>query len=255
MSNDRHLLINADRVLYDGLLGQPGERVLGAHAIYAAAQGLLHLTLDGVGTVSAAAVSVPPFVPHQIASDDLRVRCLMIEPEFVQLDALPAFVCMNRGSDFQRFDWARHLQELAAQMRQAKPGLAPSLRQFDERVFGLSLPVRNLDARITRVINQVRESPAAAHGAEECAALCHLSPSRFIHLFKGECGVPFRTFKTWKRARSLLHAVSSGENLTTVAQDLGYSDSAYFSNSIRHFYGLRPRDIMAGSKYIRMFKG
>jgi methylphosphotriester-DNA--protein-cysteine methyltransferase len=85
--------------------------------------------------------------------------------------------------------------------------------------------------------------------------LCHLSVSRFIHLFKGECGVPFRTFKTWKRARSLLHSVACGENLTTVAQDLGYSDSAYFSNSIRHFYGLRPRDIMAGSKYIRMFKG
>ena len=46
--------------------------------------------------------------------------------------------------------------------------------------------------------------------------------------------------------------VASGSSLTSVAHELGYNDSAYFSNSIRHFTGLRPKDIMAGSRRIRV---
>jgi AraC-like DNA-binding protein len=33
-----------------------------------------------------------------------------------------------------------------------------------------------------------------------------------------------------------------------VALDAGYPDSTHFSHSIRHVYGLKPRDLFAGSR-------
>jgi AraC-like DNA-binding protein len=88
--------------------------------------------------------------------------------------------------------------------------------------------------------------------AKECAALVNLSFSRFLHLFKEEVGIPFRNLRTWKRARSLLHYVHTSDNLTHVALDIGYPDSTHFSHSIRQVYGLKPKDIMAGSRKLRV---
>jgi len=75
-----------------------------------------------------------------------------------------------------------------------------------------------------------------------------LSFSRFLHLFKQETGLTFRAFRAWKRARSLLRHVHQSTTLTDIALDTGYPDSTHFSHSIRQVYGLRPSDILAGSR-------
>jgi methylphosphotriester-DNA--protein-cysteine methyltransferase len=65
-------------------------------------------------------------------------------------------------------------------------------------------------------------------------------------------GIPFRSLRTWKRARSLLQHVHSGGSLIDVALDIGYPDSTHFSHSIRQTFGLKPRDIVAGSRKLRI---
>ena len=37
-----------------------------------------------------------------------------------------------------------------------------------------------------------------------------------------------------------------------VALDIGYPDSTHFSHSIRQTFGLKPRDIFAGSRKLRI---
>ncbi len=251
MKDVHSLLINHDRVLYDGPLGRPDTRLLGAHTIYAATDGEVTLVSEDGQTTVAPAVSVDPFVPHKVSTSNRMVRCLMIEPERVSLANMPAYLDMGR-EEFARFGWGDHLSQLCQGVHQDKALRSLSVREFDQLVFGMALPARELDRRIAGVVDMIRDTPAGAHSAEECAALCHLSTSRFMHLFKSECGVSFRMFKTWKRARSLLNAMSGGNSLTSVAHELGYNDSAYFSNSIRHFTGLRPKDIMAGARHIRV---
>jgi methylphosphotriester-DNA--protein-cysteine methyltransferase len=62
-------------------------------------------------------------------------------------------------------------------------------------------------------------------------------------------GAPFRSFRTWKRARNVLHhVVRHDANLLDVALDAGYPDSTHFSHSIRQIYGLKPSDMFAGSR-------
>ncbi len=247
------LLLNQDRIFYAGLLGEPQIRVLGTHTVYASSQGSITLTLSNGDQCSGQAVSVSPYMPHQVRSDHAHVMSVMVEADFVDMPALPAF--MQWGTpEFAAFDWAKKLAGIIPWIHVEQLKTAISLSAFDALVFGAPLPTKQVDARIAAVIHGIRDEPSKAHSAEDCAALCHLSASRFLHLFKRECGQSFRTFRGWKRARHLLDAVDTHANLTRVAYELGYSDSAHFSNTIRHYSGLRPKDILAGSRDLRLIK-
>ena len=124
---------------------------------------------------------------------------------------------------------------------------------FDRLFYGQPIPSRRIDRRIRAVIDRIKSDPSAPSCAEAGAEQVHLSFSRFLHLFKQEVGVPFRSFRTWKRARSLLHYVNRDSNLAHVALDTGYPDSTHFNHSIRHVYGLKPKDILAGSRRLAIY--
>jgi AraC-like DNA-binding protein len=124
---------------------------------------------------------------------------------------------------------------------------------FDEAVFGEALATKRLDRRIARVVEQIKREPCDYMSAEDCAKTVNLSFSRFLHLFKAEVGAPFRSFRTWKRARALLPYVNQDANLTHIALDIGYPDSTHFSHSIRQVYGLKPTDIFAGSRRLAIY--
>ena len=81
-----------------------------------------------------------------------------------------------------------------------------------------------------------------------------LSASRFLHLFKEETDISFRSFRAWKRARHLLNFANQDLNLAHLAQDIGYPDSTHFSHSIRRFYGLKPRAIFSGSRDLAIYR-
>ena len=118
----------------------------------------------------------------------------------------------------------------------------------DAFIFGQALAPRALDARIAAALQTIRHDPAAPITAMECAAQAGLSFSRFLHLFKQQTDTSFRNLRAWKRARSLLLHVTRDANLVNVALETGYPDSTHFSHTIRQVYGLRPRDIFAGSR-------
>jgi AraC-like DNA-binding protein len=125
---------------------------------------------------------------------------------------------------------------------------------FDLAVFGAKLPTRKIDQRILFVLGRIKEDPSAPAVAEEYANMVNLSFSRFLHLFKQEVGAPFRSFRTWKRARNLLnYVVNHNNNLLYVALGTGYPDSTHFSHTIRRVYGLKPSEIFAGSRRLAVY--
>ena len=132
---------------------------------------------------------------------------------------------------------------------------------FDDRFrfrpcsfFGAVLKPRTFDARIREVVDRINADllPSPRRPKAWTRRAVHLSFSRFLHLFKQETGVTFRAFRAWKRARSLLRHVRQTTTLTDIALDTGYPDSTHFSHSIRQVYGLRPSDILAGSRRLAL---
>ena len=128
------------------------------------------------------------------------------------------------------------------------PAVALNTAGFDQLLLGHTLAPRRIDPRIARVLAAICDDPAAAYPAQQGADAAGLSISRFLHLFKAEAGQAFRSLRTWKRARSLLHHVTRDASLVNVALDTGYPDSTHFSHSIRQVYGLKPRELFAGSR-------
>lgn len=245
-----HLSTTVARVAYLGLLGQPDGRVLGSHTLYACLDAPLTLCWQA-GELSAHAVWVPPQVPHRIAaaSELATVLCVMVEPESVAPGALAWSAGAPPGEAAQ---WLTRVARVCAALDAQADGLALDDAALDTLLFGAPLPARALEARIAAVVARMAQAPAEEVDAAGAAAGCGLSVSRFLHLFKAELGVSWRTFRAWKRARSLLPCVRSGDNLTHIAQALGYPDASHFSHTIRQVTGFRPSEIMAGGRLVRV---
>jgi AraC-like DNA-binding protein len=250
-ASDRLMWISPDRVFYVGLLGAPSVRTIGAVIAYVAVEGAIRVSIGGGEWQATQLAVVPPHVPHRVMSEARLIHVVQLEAETVDMTHLPAPMAGCGAVDAPWF---------VERVRQCRSALSAQGRDvdlmaldFDRMFFGQAVPSRRLDRRIRAVIDRIKADPSAPSCAETCAEQVHLSFSRFLHLFKQEMGTPFRSFRSWKRARSLLHHVNRDANLAHVALDTGYPDSTHFSHSIRQVYGLKPRDIFAGSRRLAIY--
>jgi len=258
---NRVMWLNNDRVFYAGLLGAVSVRTMGGWLVYASLGAPIRITLGDAETGQLPADApwlttdlavVPPHVPHRVACDERLICSITVEPETVDETRLPAFMRGQPGA-VAGADAARMVQRVRAAhawLRTHGREIDLQTTSFDECFFGEALAPRLIDPRIASVLEDIRNDPSLATTAQDCANAVGLSFSRFLHLFKAEVGTPFRSLRTWKRARSLLHHVTRDTNLVHVALDTGYPDSTHFSHSIRHVYGLKPRDLFAGSRQL-----
>ncbi|HSV79844.1 MAG TPA: AraC family transcriptional regulator [Ramlibacter sp.] len=248
-SADRMLWITPDRIFYAGLLGAPVMHTKGAIIVYIAIEGRLRVRIQGGEWQTAEVVVVQPYVPYEVACEGRHALDILIEPETVDLARLPPLLRACGAVDAPEF--AAHVRCMHQQLLSVEAA-ADLPADFDAAFFGQPLPARTLDTRIAAVLENIRNNPSTVAAADDCAAQAGLSFSRFLHLFKEQVGAPFRSVRTWKRARSLLHHVTSDSSLVYVALDIGYPDSTHFSHSIRQTYGLKPKDIFAGSRKLRI---
>jgi AraC-like DNA-binding protein len=247
----RLMLISPERVFYAGLLGRPRKRSSGGYNIYAAMRGNLRITQGRCEFVGQAAV-VPPYVPHSVESEHPSIICLVIEPETVEPAAMSGLSARISGAEAP--DIAQRVRDAYETLRLQQRRGGFTTEEFDQLCFGEGLPDRNVDRRIRHSVARLNDFSGSKMTAADCAASVHLSPSRFLHLFKEQTGVSFRAFRAWKRARHLLHFVNEDINLAHLAQDIGYPDSTHFSHSIRRFYGLQPRAIFSGSRDLAIYR-
>ncbi|WBY02334.1 AraC family transcriptional regulator [Ramlibacter tataouinensis] len=249
-SGERLMWITPERVFYAGLLGEPSMHTRGSLTVHVAAEAPLKLRLQGGEWQTAEVAVVQPGRPYQVACEGRHAIGLLLEPETVDPARLPELLRANGAVRAPAF--AAHVRQCHARMVAAGAGLDLRPADFDPLFFGAPLAARPLDPRIAAVLERLRADPSAALSAHDGARQAGLSFSRFLHLFREQAGVPFRSLRSWKRARSLLHHVSAAPPLVDLALDIGYPDSSHFSHSIRQSYGLKPRDIVAGSRKLRV---
>ena len=96
------------------------------------------------------------------------------------------------------------------------------------------------DLRIAGALKRLHAAPSDTNGLAHVAGQTQLSPSRFLHLFKTQTGVPFRRYRTWVRIGAALKSMRMGVSLTEAAHDAGFSSSAHFSTTFTEMFGLPP---------------
>lgn len=241
------MLITPDRVFYAGLLGRPLTREFGSLTIYVSLGNPFQIKL-GAGTwQSAEMYVVQPDTPHQIATIDKMIGVFMIEPENVDMKNLPSFLQPENQAEAYPLVLAR-LRGAFFSLIEGRVHANAIRTQVDQFFLGEALPSRRLEPRMASVVNRIKREPCDSLSAEDFAGQVDLSFSRFLHLFKAEVGTTFRRFRAWKRARTFLTYVNTELNLTDIALETGYPDSSHFSHTVRRYWGLTPKDIIAGSR-------
>jgi AraC-like DNA-binding protein len=246
-ASGKFMLITPDRICYAGLLGRPLTREFGALTLYVSLGSPLSLKIRDGAWQSGEMFVVQADTPHQVATVDRRIGVYMIEPESVDLAQLPpelGFLATEGGAQLHH----PAIREAFLALAGGDMHINAVRTRLDEFILGARMPVRQLECRVAAVVNRIKRNPSDSVNAEDYAQQVDLSFSRFLHLFKEEVGTTFRRFRAWKRARNFMCYVNANRNLTDIALETGYPDSSHFSHTVRRYWGLTPKDIMAGSR-------
>ena len=133
-------------------------------------------------------------------------------------------------------DLLRAIAARAMTRDQARPAIG--------ELLGVGLRARG-DTRIVEATKCMRDAPDRSHRLAELASRAGLSPSRFLHLFKAETGVPLRRYRIWNRIGAASRAIAQGQSLTEAAHGAGFASSAHFSSAFRDMFGMAPSELFA----------
>lgn len=236
------ILVTEDRALHICKLGSRLDfRVIGAHIIYVGLEEDLTVCWDNEVCATARVIMVRPFQRHRVSAGRQFVKTILIEPESVDTQSLQKLA--------EKIYGLRPADPFMKVLLNPEPLKTHELKEpvsasdFDSDILGIPLPVKALDDRTRRAMEQFVSNPSEDIQLSDFAERFSISSSRFRRLFSGDVGVPFRSYRMWRRARAYLDRVMEDSSLTEVALDLGYPDSSHFAHSIRKTYGLPPREM------------
>lgn len=254
--NPSALVIGRNRLFYSGLAGNSKKpRNLGSFSLYCATEGQFQIAIGAGDWIECDMALVAPYQSHRLISPTGGIHNLGFEPESLSSDAQARLRALHCDADSR--------QALLERIRQQRELLGQALphgfstQDFDRLFLGETLQApQMMDPRIAHVLTMMCDDlEDCTVSADDYAREINLSPSRFLHLFKVNTSVSFRSLRMWKRARRFLDHANGDNSLTDVALDLGYPDSSHFSHSIRRTYGLKPRSIRQGSRHLKVYPG
>lgn len=96
------------------------------------------------------------------------------------------------------------------------------------------------DPRLLRAVAYINANLARPLSLAEVAAVVHLSPGRYRHLFAAQTGTGLRQYILWRRFVSVWEHSMRGESLSTAAHAAGFADSAHLTRACRRMMGIPP---------------
>ncbi len=96
------------------------------------------------------------------------------------------------------------------------------------------------DGRLKRITDSLMRQPGDNRDLEAWARDSGASSRTLARLFRRETGLSFREWRTRMRLMSGLHRLASGDSVTTVALDVGYSGPSAFIAAFKEFTGHTP---------------
>jgi AraC-like DNA-binding protein len=185
---------------------------------------------------------VMPGKPHQFDGGGHDVAMLFVEPETAVGRALMARYGDSALADIVDdavIDMARVVVH-GLDDDASDEALVAGATRIVGRLAGEIPAAAMVDPRIATVVEWMRGRLASPIALAEAAAVVHLSPGRFRHLFVAQTGISFRAYLLWARVGTAMVAAMGGASWTAAAQDAGFADSAHFSRTCRRMFGIAP---------------
>lgn len=94
--------------------------------------------------------------------------------------------------------------------------------------------------RIVKAIAYLEENYTRVVSLSEIAAYCHLSESRFLHLFRAQTGISYRRFQLWNKIAASVRVLTA-QSITQTAYEFGFADSAHYCKTFKENFGFSPK--------------
>jgi AraC-like DNA-binding protein len=99
------------------------------------------------------------------------------------------------------------------------------------------------DHRIQAIVSGLTAAAPGEYAFETLVRSSGLSPSRLSHAFSEAAGLSIRAFMQWRKTHEALRHISQRRNLTAVAHEAGFADSAHLSKTFHATLGLLPSQL------------
>jgi AraC-like DNA-binding protein len=99
---------------------------------------------------------------------------------------------------------------------------------------------REMDSRIVKCIQYIKQSDLEKIYIDQMAELVYLSSSRLSHLFKEETGITVRQFVLHCKLVKSLQAIYEQHNFTESSFMGGFSDQPHFTKTFKKAFGIKP---------------
>lgn len=96
------------------------------------------------------------------------------------------------------------------------------------------------DDRIYKSVQYLEDNFDRVVSLEEIADVCHLSQTRFLHLFKEKTRLNFRRYQLWNRLVKSLSYLKE-HSITETAHQFGFTDSSHYTRTFTETFGLSPK--------------
>lgn len=196
---------------------------------------------------SARGVIVRPDCPHSFDAQGAFAAMLFVDPESTEgtwlqaslqhdVTIVPERRVAACVSELMRFrDQPFESLEIGALIRHCVQALCAG-----------ALPARRLDARVTRVLQQIHRSDNLRLSLASAATAAFLSPSRFQHLFKQQMGLPFRRYVLWRKVTRAMLAMGREGTATAAAHAADFADAAHLTRTFVDMFGIPPTVMLRG---------
>lgn len=141
---------------------------------------------------------------------------------------------------------ATNLRELALQLlskQLAFQQFVTEIRSLLENISNICLSEEYYaDERIRHAISYLEDHADEVVPLETIAAVCYLSPSRFLHLFKETTGINYRRLQLWIKVSNSFNSLFS-QPITQTAHQYGFTDSAHYCRAFKENFGFSPSQL------------
>jgi AraC-like DNA-binding protein len=96
------------------------------------------------------------------------------------------------------------------------------------------------DDRIIEAIEFMDKYFEEVLSLERVAEHCHLSPTRFLHLFKEKTNLNFRRYQLWNKVVKSLPYLTKN-TISDTAYTFGFSDSSHYTRTFIETFGVTPK--------------
>lgn len=222
-------------LLYTGAFGPTAEHRHHAAQVLACSSPIT--VAFGTETIVAGTIVIPPDVPHRIVEGSTNGTVMFIDGDTPQATTLSAGAAAPPPADL-RFEPDQMTYNDAA-------STAGALLTC---IGANAAPPDALSPEIDRSVRHLDDEMTAA--ATDLAVRVGLSASEFSRRFSREVGLPFRSYRKWRRLLLAIEALANGSNLTVAAHTAGFADSAHLTRTFKSMFGIAPSDFTATSRWL-----